>query len=98
MVAMRTKGNAVTEIKKTRIFHREYPYRKSFPTKLKLLVSIASRISLPTGSDYTLGETSRCSMVTACPVSIEAVVEFVECGALTNIIARNPSKLRKTDR
>lgn len=28
-------------------------------------------------------------MVTACPVSIECqVVEFVECGALTNIIAR----------
>ena len=27
VVAMRTKGNAVTEIKKTRFLHREYPYR-----------------------------------------------------------------------
>ena len=78
VVAMRTKGNAVTEIKK----------HGSFTVKIAGFNSRKDKFAL-TGLDYTIGETVDAPMVTACPVSIECqVVEFVECGALTNIIAR----------
>ena len=89
VVAMRTKGNAVTEIKKHGSFTVNIPTEELL-TEVEIagFNSRKDKFAL-TGLDYTIGETVDAPMVTACPVSIECqVVEFVECGALTNIIAR----------
>ena len=89
VVAMRTKGNAVTEIKKHGSFTVNIPTEELLTeVEISGFNSRKDKFAL-TGLDYTIGETVDAPMVTACPVSIECqVVEFVECGALTNIIAR----------
>lgn len=89
VVAMRTKGNAITEIKKHGQFTVNIPTKEL--TKESELAGFNSRKDkfAITGLSYTIGETVDAPLVDACPVSIECeVVEMVECGALTNVIGR----------
>ncbi|MGT2785015.1 flavin reductase family protein [Streptococcus merionis] len=89
VVAMRTKGNAVTEIAKHGQFTVNIPTQEL--TKEAEIAGFNSRKDkfAITGLRYTVGETIDAPLVDACPVSIECeVIELVECGALTNIIGR----------
>lgn len=89
VVAMRTKGNAVTEITKYGQFTVNIPTEELL-TEVEIagFNSRKDKFSL-TGLSYTVGDTVDAPLVDACPVSIECeVIELVECGALTNIIGR----------
>lgn len=89
VVAMRTKGNAVTQIKKYGGFSVNIPL-ENLITEVELagFNSRKDKFAI-TGLTYDIGEEVDAPLVNECPVSIECeVVELVECGALTNIVAR----------
>lgn len=89
VIAMRTKGNAITEITKHKQFTVNIPTESL--TKESEIAGFNSRKDkfTLTGLTYTLGETVDAPLVNECPVSIECeVVDMVEFGALTNVIAR----------
>lgn len=89
VIAMRTKGNAIAEITKHRQFTVNIPTQElTRESEIAGFNSRKDKFAL-TGLSYTVGETVDAPLVDACPVSIECeVVEMVECGALTNVIAR----------
>ena len=89
VIAMRTKGNAITEITKHQQFTDNVPEKDL--TKESEIAGFNSRKDkfALTGLSYTIGETVDAPLVDQCPVSIECqVLDMVECGALTNVIAR----------
>ncbi len=89
VIAMRTKGNAITEITKHQQFTVNVPEKDL--TKESEIAGFNSRKDkfALTGLSYTIGETVDAPLVDQCPVSIECqVLDMVECGALTNVIAR----------
>ena len=86
VIAMRTKGNAITEITKHQQFTVNVPEKDL--TKESEIAGFNSRKDkfALTGLSYTIGETVDAPLVDQCPVSIECqVLDMVECGALTNI-------------
>lgn len=89
VIAMRTKGNAITEIKKHGHFTVNVPTEElTEASEIAGFNSRKDKFAL-TGLTYTIGETVDAPLVNECPVSIECeVVEMVEFGALTNVIAR----------
>ncbi|GGE33796.1 flavin reductase family protein [Streptococcus himalayensis] len=89
VVAMRTKGNAITEITKHGQFTVNIPTQElTRESEIAGFNSRKDKFAL-TGLSYTVGETVDAPLVDACPVSIECeVIEMVECGALTNVIGR----------
>lgn len=89
VIAMRTKGNAITEIKKYGHFTVNVPTEElTEASEIAGFNSRKDKFAL-TGLTYTIGETVDAPLVNECPVSIECeVVEMVEFGALTNVIAR----------
>ena len=88
-IAMRTKGNAITEISKHQAFTINIPTEKLlYEIELAGFNSRKDKFSI-TGLDYSIGETVDAPLVNDCPISIECeVIQMVECGALTNVIAR----------
>ena len=89
VIAMRTKGNAITEITKHQQFTVNVPEKDL--TKESEIAGFNSRKDkfALTGLSYTIGETVDAPLVDQSPVSIECqVLDMVECGALTNVIAR----------
>lgn len=86
---MRTKGNAITEISKHKQFTVNIPTEELLnEIELAGFNSRKDKFAI-TGLEYSIGETVDAPLVDACPVSIECeVIEMVECGALTNVIAR----------
>lgn len=89
VIAMRTKGNAITEITKHGQFTVNIPTEELI-TEVELagFNSRKDKFAI-TGLTYSIGETVDAPMVNECPVSIECeVIELVECGALTNVIGR----------
>lgn len=98
VIGMRTKGNAVTEIRKYQEFTVNLP-----PAELTREIELAGFNSRKdkfaiTGLSYTLGETVDAPLVNECPISIECkVVDLVECGKLTNIIAQVTRRVVEED-
>lgn len=89
VIGMRTKGNAVTEISKYGHFTVNIP-REHLLEEVEIagFNSRKDKFAL-TGLTYTVGETVDAPLVNECPISIECqVVELVECGKLTNIVAK----------
>lgn len=89
VIAMRTKGNAITEITKHGHFTVNIPTEELIKeVELAGFNSRKDKFAI-TGLTYKIGETVDAPLVNECPVSIECeVIEMVECGALTNVIAR----------
>ncbi|MGT2756295.1 flavin reductase family protein [Streptococcus ovuberis] len=89
VMAMRTKGNAITQISKYGHFTVNVPTKElTTASEIAGFNSRQDKFAL-TGLTYELGETIDAPLVNECPVSIECqVVEMVACGALTNVIAR----------
>lgn len=89
VIGMRTKGNAVTEIRKHGQFTVNIP-RENLIEEVEIagFYSRKDKFSL-TGLTYSIGETVDAPLVNECPISIECeVVELVECGKLTNVIGK----------
>lgn len=89
VIAMRTKGNAITEITKHGHFTVNIPTEEMIKeVELAGFNSRKDKFAI-TGLTYTIGQTVDAPLVNECPVSIECqVIEMVPCGALTNVIAR----------
>lgn len=89
VIAMRTKGNAITEISKHKQFTVNIPTEELLnEIELAGFNSRKDKFSI-TRLAYSIGETVDAPLVDSCPVSIECeVIEMIECGALTNVIAR----------
>ncbi|MGT2934031.1 flavin reductase family protein [Streptococcus catagoni] len=89
VIAMRTKGNAITQISKYQQFTVNLP-TKELMTEIEIagFNSQKNKFDL-TGLSYTIGESTDVPLVNECPVSMECqVIEMTECGALTNVVAR----------
>ena len=89
LLKLSQKGNAITEITKHQQFTVNVPEKDL--TKESEIAGFNSRKDkfALTGLSYTIGETVDAPLVDQCPVSIECqVLDMVECGALTNVIAR----------
>ncbi|MET3557167.1 flavin reductase (DIM6/NTAB) family NADH-FMN oxidoreductase RutF [Streptococcus rupicaprae] len=89
VMAMRTKGNAITQISKYGHFTVNVPTKElTTASEIAGFNSRQDKFAL-TGLTYELGETIDAPLVNECPVSMECqVIEMVACGALTNVIAR----------
>lgn len=89
VIAMRTKSNAMMQIQKHQHFTVNLP-TKELMTEIEIagFNSHQDKFAL-TGLHYAIGTTVDAPVIDECLVAIECqVIDYQECGALTNLIAR----------